>query len=632
MPAQPHLHIASVNMRKCNAVSHALLNSDNNTHLFLIQEPWFNKIGTARKDSVHDGIDVMGGVSSPAWEILYPGFTEGQHPKVMAYARKQAPDSSNNTQFTVVPRLDVCAHPCIQVLDLVFNNEQWRVINFYHDIRDNTCLQALLVLDIDALTPTLVIGDFNTHSRTWSPRGTPCSRWANQVEQWAARNLLELANTAGEITRKGADHERDTVIDLAWYNDAATQNSVFSGLKIDWDGCLGSDHAMLHITGNTLQAQNNQAPENDLGFLIDPEKREDWIEAFKARSTSFPFSSPPTAAEVENAAESLMDNIHWTNQEIFRKRKPCHRKAAAWWNPACSIATQNMRDARGTATKAITQARLKGTVRVAQRRWANDYIEKAQLWEVAGWRHGRKLTKVPSLQGPEGIVHTHEGVADILSQRFFAQTPPTVDAFFPDDPPPRPTRTLPPIDKEFVGHLLQKAASKSAPGQSGHTWTILKWVWAADAKVLFELMAACLKAGHHPRQWKEAVVCIIPKPKRADYTLAKNFRPISLLECLGKLLEKVVAKMIYKEMEKHTLVPTNQFGGRNASSTVDAGLTLLHDIQAAHQAGLRSGLLLFDIQGFFDNINHERLIQTFTNLGFAPELISWCRSFLKDRT
>jgi Reverse transcriptase (RNA-dependent DNA polymerase) len=127
-------------------------------------------------------------------------------------------------------------------------------------------------------------------------------------------------------------------------------------------------------------------------------------------------------------------------------------------------------------------------------------------------------------------------------------------------------------------------------------------------------------------------VCVIPKPHRADYTHAKNFQPISLLECLGKLLEKIVAKIIYREMTKHTLVPTTQFGGRNASSTLDAGLSLLHDIQAAHRAGLRTGLLLFDIQGYFDNINHERLIHIFANLGFAPELVSWCRSFLSDRT
>jgi hypothetical protein len=269
---------------------------------------------------------------------------------------------------------------------------------------------------------------------------------------------------------------------------------------------------------------------------------------------------------------------------------------------------------------------------VAKRLWADDYIEKSQLWEVAAWRHGRRASKVPSLKGPEGIVHTHEEISNVLSRRFFADTPPQVPPHFHDDPPARPTRTLQPIDKEMVGHLLSKASNRSAPGQSGHTWTVIKWTWSADPERVLNLLTACLRAGHHPRVWKEATVCVIPKPNRADYTLAKNFRPISLLECLGKLLEKVVAKLIYRDMSRHSLVPTTQFGGRNSSSTLDAGLTLVHDIQSAHHAGLRTGLLLFDIQGFFDNVNHERLVSVFENLGFAPELVNWCRPFLSDRT
>jgi Reverse transcriptase (RNA-dependent DNA polymerase) len=226
----------------------------------------------------------------------------------------------------------------------------------------------------------------------------------------------------------------------------------------------------------------------------------------------------------------------------------------------------------------------------------------------------------------------HNEIADILLQRFFSQTSPNVELSFADDPPPHPTRTLPHLEDDLIELLLNKAANRSAPGQTGHIWTLLKWAWKADPEQLTNLLSACLKAGHHPRPWKEAIVCVIPKPNRADYTLAKNYRPISLLECLGKLLEKVVAKIIYSDMAKYALVPTTQFGGRNASSTLDAGLTLLHDIQAAHSSKLKAGLLLFNIQGYFDNINHDRLIHAFANLGFAPELTKWCWSFLKDRT
>jgi Reverse transcriptase (RNA-dependent DNA polymerase)/Endonuclease-reverse transcriptase len=632
MSEHPSIHIVSVNMRKRNAVTHALLNSITNTHLILLQEPWFSQIGTARQDNAREGVDVLGGVAAPAWDIIYPNCGKDKPPKVMAYVRKQVQSIQDAAHFTVVPRLDICSHPTVQVLDIILDTEQWRVINFYHDVRDDSSLDALLDLDIDAVTPTLVIGDFNAHSQAWSPLEVPRSGKATRIEEWAARNLLTLANTPGEVTRRGAKHEKDSVIDLAWYNEAATMASTFSGLSIDWEGSLGSDHAMLHVSGCTRELPPQHSQETDLGYVVDPEKGEEWTRSFKTRSRAYQFQLTPTEAEVEEEAAAFTADIHRTNMEIFRKRRPYHPKASPWWNAACALAAQNLRNARSVETRGIAQARLKGTVRAAKRKWADEYIEKAQLWDVAAWRHGRKLSKVPSLRGPEGLVHTHSEVAGILSQRFFSQTPPEVEANFADDPPPRPTRTMPPLERDLIASLLNKAATRSAPGQTGHTWTILKWVWKADPERLERLLAACLKAGHHPRPWKEAIVCVIPKPNRADYTLAKNFRPISLLECLGKLLEKIVAKIIYNDMTKYALVPTTQFGGRNASSTLDAGLTLLHDIEAAHRSKLRAGLLLFDIQGYFDHINHERLIQVFTNLGFAPELIKWCRSFLKDRT
>ena len=61
-------------------------------------------------------------------------------------------------------------------------------------------------------------------------------------------------------------------------------------------------------------------------------------------------------------------------------------------------------------------------------------------------------------------------------------------------------------------------------------------------------------------------------------------------------------------------------------------MTLTHDIQVAHATGVRTGLLLFDIQGYFDNINRERLVQVVADLGFAPEIVSWTKSFLTERT
>jgi hypothetical protein len=460
MPAQPPIHIVSVNMRKRNAVTHALLNSISNTDLILIQEPWYGRIGTTREDNSREGADVLGGVAAPGWDIIYPGLSKGNPPKVMAYVRKQTQHKASTTHFTVVPHLDVCSHPTVQVLDLIFDKEQWRVINFYHhDVKDSLSLDTLSGLDIDAITPTLIIGDFNAHSEEWSPRGVLHSKGARRIEEWAAMNLLTLANTPGEITRRGANLDKDSVLDLAWYNEAAILASTFSGLRIDWEGSMGSDHAMLHISGHTSEPSPRSNQEADFGFIVDLEKGEEWTKAFKARSQAALFQLTPTEAEVEKEAEAFMTDIHRTNEEILRKCCPPHPKASPWWNAACAVAAQNLRIAQTPEEKRKAQKKLKGTVRVAKRKWADEYIEKAQLWDVAAWRHGRKTSKVPSMRGPDGIVHTHEEISDILSQRFFAQTPPEVELNFPDDPPPRQTRTMPPVERDLIESLLNKAAT-----------------------------------------------------------------------------------------------------------------------------------------------------------------------------
>jgi hypothetical protein len=41
---------------------------------------------------------------------------------------------------------------------------------------------------------------------------------------------------------------------------------------------------------------------------------------------------------------------------------------------------------------------------------------------------------------------------------------------------------------------------------------LIKWTWDADPERMTNLLDTCLRAGHHPKPWKEAVVCVIPKP------------------------------------------------------------------------------------------------------------------------
>ena len=315
----------------------------------------------------------------------------------MTYACKQATNNNEPAPFHISPQFDLCSHLCLQILDIIHKGEHWCIINFYHDVQDKFSLQALLSLDIEATIPTLIMGDFNTHSPRWSPLNVLHSHWATNIKEWATSNLLTLANTPGTITCRGASHKRDSTIDLVWFNEAAVLAANFSNLEIDWEGSLGSDHALLKVKG---QAHNNIADlleESPCGFVIDPGKHEAWVALFCNLTKPPPLPPSPSAEEIEAAAGALVRLIDQTYEATFHKRQPLHPKAAPWWNMACATVVQNLRDAQDPDTRHTEHQCLKGMVKQAKQEWAEECIEKEQLWDIVNWIHGCHLTKVPLL-------------------------------------------------------------------------------------------------------------------------------------------------------------------------------------------------------------------------------------------
>jgi hypothetical protein len=73
---------------------------------------------------------------------------------------------------------------------------------------------------------------------------------------------------------------------------------------------------------------------------------------------------------------------------------------------------------------------------------------------------------------------------------------------------------------------------------------------------------------------------ILNKPNKPDHSLAKAYRPISLLECITKLLEKIVAKRVNTDIISADLLPMSQFGSQPQHNGIDAVATLVHKIQA----------------------------------------------------
>ena len=205
-----------------------------------------------------------------------------------------------------------------------------------------------------------------------------------------------------------------------------------------------------------------------------------------------------TRNEVEQAARELETDINEAMASTCQKWWPFHPKAVPWWSDACTHAASQLRLAQGAQAKRTAAACLKGAVRAARCTWANHAVTHSDIWEVAVWCHGQRQTKVPPIRGKQGLTHNHAEMASIFFCHFFIDSPPDVPLHLTDDPPPWPQCPLPPIQDSLIRDLLSNTDNMSAPGNSGHTWKLLKWVWAATPDRITSLVHTCIQAGYHP--------------------------------------------------------------------------------------------------------------------------------------
>jgi len=72
--------------------------------------------------------------------------------------------------------------------------------------------------------------------------------------------------------------------------------------------------------------------------------------------------------------------------------------------------------------------------------------------------------------------------------------------------------------------------------------------------VITTLIQKYLARGYHPQQWKRAIAVALKKPNKPDYSKSHMYRLITLLECMGKLLEKIVAHRLTYIIERYKLI------------------------------------------------------------------------------
>jgi len=147
----------------------------------------------------------------------------------------------------------------------------------------------------------------------------------------------------------------------------------------------------------------------------------------------------------------------------------------------------------------------------------------------------------------------------------------------------------------------------------------------------FKLFNKSLETGTFPSVWKKACVTPIFKRKGSSSD-PTNYRPISLLPCLSKVLEKLVFNKIYTHLTENNLLSEKQSGYRPGHSTHIQLAYLTHQMYATLDKNQNFTAIFLDISKYFDKIWHDGLIaKCEIQYNITGSILEWLKSYLIDR-
>lgn len=466
----------------------------------------------------------------------------------------------------------------------------------------------------------VVVGDFNVD--VTPARQTTSSQHACLEELCATHNLKYNSSSPTRVSLRCPPSTLDLIMDS---DESAQENEVvdvsFSDhsmvvcrVKVDSDRL-----ARQKVLSRNLKAIDEQLFREEVAHscLVNQdvesvdEQWDLWIESF----TKVIDNHAPLRLRTPKKKVSVpwMDN---TLLRLISRRERLHRKFI-----------RNNRDETAYLEFKLARSHAKLYNRKAKSKYFREkcemYVGKSkQLWNVINTVTCRKNTRAE----PACSVQT---LGDVFADTVTDSSRPSLLPIPTHDPPCAHRLRFAPVSVEKVQSLLSRIRVSKATGSDGIPGSLLYLTADIIAPPLTQLFNKSLKSGIFPRCMK--IADITPLPKAGDRTLATNYRPVSLLPILSKVLERVVHEQLQHYLTGHNIIPRHQFAYRKYHSTEDALMIASEQLLKAKDDRKTSVAAFLDLSKAFDKVNHSILISDLHGIGIVGAPLEWFRSYLTDR-
>ena len=324
----------------------------------------------------------------------------------------------------------------------------------------------------------------------------------------------------------------------------------------------------------------------------------------------------------------------WYTDEIHQAKRERRQAERRWWKSKLCIDHQIYRDKHCTVVKLCVDAKIKYFCSKIH----DCEGDHAKLFKVAsGLLHRRREMHLPTHTDPKDIadrfVHYFSNKIEKIRIELNAQNENRPPIHTPADLPEPPVfNHFTPISEQTLQRIIMGGNSKSCRLDPMPTY-LLKATLPILLPTLCAIVNTSLAQGIMPDSLKTAAVAPLLKKLGLDIENFKNFRPISNLPYLGKLIEKVAVSQMEDHMTEHNLHEIFQSAYQANHSTETALLRVSNDVLRAADRRQCTLLTMLDLSAAFDTINHNQFLDRLeAEFGVKGHARRWLESYFRDRT
>ena len=185
---------------------------------------------------------------------------------------------------------------------------------------------------------------------------------------------------------------------------------------------------------------------------------------------------------------------------------------------------------------------------------------------------------------------------------------------------------LAPTNELEIRNIIQALQPKSSSGYDGLSNKLIKKLYSDISLPLCIIFNKSLEEGVFPDRMKAADVTPLFKSK--DWTNKTNYRPISLLLTISKILKKIMYKRTYSFMHHNCSIYHSQYGFRRNHSCELAACELLGEIIKGQENKKHTLVVYLDLSKAFDTLDHGILLKKLCRYGIRGPALNWFNSYL----